>query len=105
MCAVTSVLNIRSLLDRPFIQQGIRYALAGGTVAITYIGLTLLFSGPVGLPIQVAIPIGYVLAVSLHFLLQRRFVFADREQFALSGGAQVRRYVVIGAVQYAVTAI
>jgi putative flippase GtrA len=81
-----------------------RYVLAGAAVALTYIGLTLLLSGPGQLPIQVAIPIGYVLAVALHFTLQRTFVFRDREAFALTAREQAGRYVAIGIAQYALTA-
>ena len=83
----------------------VRYAVAGATVAGAYIGLTLLLSGPAGLPIQVAIAIAYVLAVMLHFALQRVFVFRGRESFALSGREQAGRYVAIGVVQYTVTAL
>jgi putative flippase GtrA len=61
-------------------------------------------SGPVGLEIQAAIPIAYLLAVSLHFTLQRYFVFHDAGAFALAVHHQVGRYVVIGLAQYGGTA-
>lgn len=94
---------MRALPD--IVRGASRYAIAGAIVAATYIGLTLLLDGPVGLALQAAIPVGYVLAVSLHFILQRFFVFADADAFALTGAQQVRRYLVIGAVQYAITAL
>jgi putative flippase GtrA len=89
---------------RRFSRDAGRYALAGAAVAITYIGLTLLLSGPGQLPIQAAILVGYVLAVALHFTLQRLFVFRDRSAFALSAREQAGRYVAIGFAQYAATA-
>jgi putative flippase GtrA len=81
-----------------------RYGLAGLVVATVYIGLTLSLSGPLGLPIQIAIPVALSVAVVVHFALQRRFVFSDRDTFALSGAEQARRYLVIVAIQYALTA-
>lgn len=84
--------------------QAVRFGVAGATVALTYVGFTLLLSGPGGLPIQAAIPVAYVLAVCLHFVLQRVFVFRHADEFTLSTGEQVRRYVVIGLIQYALTA-
>lgn len=74
-------------------------------VGLTYIGLTLLFSGPFGLHIQLSIPAGYAIAVVLHFALQRFFVFADRGEFELSGREQAGKYVVLAGVQYVITAL
>jgi putative flippase GtrA len=81
-----------------------RYAVAGAIVAMVYVGGTLLLSGPVGLPIQAAIPIAYVVAVALHFLLQRTFVFRHDGEFALSVREQIVRYLLIAATQYPATA-
>jgi putative flippase GtrA len=93
-----------AVLGHPITRQALRFAIAGATVATLYIGLTLLLAGPVGAPIQLAIPVAYVTAVALHFVLQRNFVFRDRDAFALTTGGQAQRYVVIGVVQYSVTA-
>jgi putative flippase GtrA len=84
--------------------QVARFVLSGGTVAVVYLGLGLLLSGPAGVPIQVAIPVSYVLSVLLNYTLQRYFVFAHSESFALAPQSQFIRYVQIGAVQYAITA-
>jgi putative flippase GtrA len=81
-----------------------RYAVAGAIVAMVYVGGTLLLSGPVGLPIQAAIPIAYAVAVALHFLLQRTFVFRHDGEFALSVREQIIRYLLIAATQYPATA-
>jgi putative flippase GtrA len=82
----------------------LRYAAAGGAVGLLYVGGTLLLSGPVGLPIQAAIPIAYLLAVACHFLLQRLFVFRHDGGFALSVREQIVRYLLIAATQYPATA-
>jgi putative flippase GtrA len=99
MSARRRLASIRTLLP-----HATRYAAAGTLVGATYIGLTLVFSGPVGVPIQLVIPLALAAAGTLHFVLQRTFVFRDREVFALSSGAQAWRYVVIAAVQYGATA-
>src|SRR5437868_1244338 len=84
--------------------QLVRYAMAGALVGVVYIGTTLLLSGPVGMPIQAAIPIALVAAVSLHFVCQRWFVFRDAEEFALAMHHQVGRYVLLGLMQYGIAA-
>ena len=84
--------------------QAIRYVVAGVTNTGIYVGLTLLLSGPLGVPIQVAIPIAFVTALCTHFTLQRFFVFRSRTAFKLSAGHQAGRYVAVGSVQYAITA-
>lgn len=82
--------------------QLVRYALTGALVFVTYVAGTLVLSGPVGIPIVVAIPVAYVIAVTLHFVMQRVFVF-DHE-FAEPIGRQIRSYVIVGGSQLAVTA-
>jgi putative flippase GtrA len=84
--------------------QAARFVLSGGTVAVVYLGLGLLLAGPAGVPIQVAIPVSYLLSVLLNYTLQRHFVFAHSTEFALSPQSQFIRYVQVGAVQYAFTA-
>jgi putative flippase GtrA len=84
--------------------QASRFAVSGVAVALVNLGTGLLIAGPLGVPIQIAIPTGYVLSLLLNYTLQRKFVFADRESFALSGASQFSRYVQVGAAQYAVTA-
>jgi len=98
------------LVDRPSLLRSLltwstlRYAISGSFTTLTYIALTLLVSGPLDVPIQIAIPLSYASALVLHFLLQRHFVFPTEEGFALARGAQLRRYVAAVVVQYGVTA-
>ena len=81
-----------------------RYVAAGAANTLLYVGLTLLLAGPLGLPIQIAIPIGFTTALATHFLMQRLFVFGHVEEFALRQHEQAGLYVAIGLTQYAVTA-
>jgi putative flippase GtrA len=83
---------------------GVRYVLVGGTSAAIYVGLGLLLSGPVGMNIQLAIPISYAAALVVHFTLQRSFVWAHHEEYALEGRLQAGRYIALAGAQYAVTA-
>ena len=95
----------RALLDHPISAQMLRYGVAGVAVATLYLGLPVVLKGVFDVPIQVAIPIAYVLAITLHFNLQRHFVFRHVATFALTTREQIARYVVAGAFQYPATAI
>ena len=97
--------SIRALLGHELTGPLIRYGIAGGCVALVYLGVPLLLHDVVGVPIEVAIPIAYVLALTLHFNLQRHFVFRHIDEFALSTRQQIGRYAMIAAVQYPTTAL
>jgi putative flippase GtrA len=84
--------------------ETVRYAISGSSSTLTYIALTLLVSGPLGVPIQLAIPVSYASALVLNFTLQRHFVFPAQGGFVLGRGSQLRRYIVAVLVQYGVTA-
>lgn len=83
----------------------LRYAIGGTLATAIYMGLTLFASGPLGVPIQVAIPISYALALVVHFTLQRRFVFPEDEGYALATHHQAGRYLASAGVQYVLTAL
>lgn len=97
--------SLFALLRHPFAGAAVRYGVAGATVAGVYLSIPLVLNGVLGVPIQVAIPLAYLLAVTLHFNLQRHFVFAHVDRFALPFRRQVGRYVAIGAIQYPTTAL
>jgi putative flippase GtrA len=84
--------------------QGARFVIAGGTVAAVYLASTTVLADVVGLPFQVALAIGYCLGLIVHFTLQRVFVWAHGEAFALALHHQAIRYLSVAAVQYGVTA-
>ena len=84
--------------------QGMRYALAGALVALVYLLTTTFLAVVVGLPFEVALPIGFTVGLGVHFTLQRLFVWAPVGEFALPFPHQARRYLVLAGLQYAVTA-
>jgi putative flippase GtrA len=103
--SVTAVkVQRRSFLLSLLTWETLRYAISGSFSTLAYIVLTLIVSGPLGVPIQIAIPVSYATALVLNFTLQRHFVFPTDEGFALERGAQLRRYVPAVLVQYSVTA-
>jgi putative flippase GtrA len=85
-------------------RQGLRFALAGGTVALVYLTVTTVLAEVVGLPFQAALAIGFCVALVVHFTLQRVFVWTHHEEFALPFHHQVGRYLMVAAAQYGVTA-
>lgn len=88
-----------SLLSRPLV----RYGIAGSTTAGVYFGVTLLLSS-LGIGIQLAIVLGWLCSLCVHFTLQRFFVFRSAEGFHLAIEQQLTRYLATAVVQYAATA-
>ena len=62
--------------------------------------LGLMLSGPVGLPLPAAIPIAYLSSLVVNYVLQRVFVFAHAQAFAVGVGSQFVRYILVAALQY-----
>jgi putative flippase GtrA len=84
--------------------QGVRFVIAGGTVALVYLTTTTVLAELVGLPFQAALAIGFSLGLVVHFTLQRMFVWAHHEEFVLPLKQQVGRYLIVAMTQYGVTA-
>jgi putative flippase GtrA len=84
--------------------QGVRFALSGLVVSVVYITITTVLSAVAHLPFQAALVIGWCFAVSVHFTLQRKFVWSSQAQYALPFGRQARRYLVVAGAQLAVSA-
>ena len=85
--------------------QGIRFGLAGGLVAVVYLASTSLFVEVLDFDFQVALALGFALAISTHFALQRRFVWVHEHGFAVPFHHQAARYLLVAAVQYGLTAL
>jgi putative flippase GtrA len=84
--------------------QGMRFALSGAVVSIVYITITTLLSAVSHLPFQLALAIGWSAAICVHFTLQRTFVWASEEQFALPFRHQIWRYLLVAGSQLGITA-
>jgi putative flippase GtrA len=84
--------------------QFVRYGLVGTIVTIVYLTVTTVLSQMIGLPFQIALAIGFVSALMLHFTLQRFFVWIQYDTFALPMGHQVGRYLAMTGAQYGCTA-
>ncbi len=85
--------------------QGVRFAIAGGVVATVNIGITTGLAAGSQMPFQVVLAIGWVAAITVHFTLQRFFVWTHEEGFALPFRRQIRRYLLLAGSQFTVTAI
>ena len=79
--------------DSGLLGQGLRFVLAGGTVAFVYTASTLLLVHVAGLSFELALAIGFVLAIATHFTLQRFFVWVHHTEFALDLRPQISRYL------------
>ena len=83
--------------------QGVRYGLAGGVVALVYLSTTTVLAELVGIHFQIALAIGFSVALVVHFTLQRLFVWSHHEEFALPLHHQVGRYLTVAGTQYGLT--
>jgi putative flippase GtrA len=90
--------------DSGRVGQGVRFAISGGVVTVVYLTTTTLLAEVVGAPFQVALVVGYVLGLCVHFTLQRAFVWVHHEEFMLSVQQQAGRYLLLAAAQYGITA-
>lgn len=78
--------------------------LSGALVALSYIATTTALAEGAGVAFQLALGIGFATGLVIHFALQRFFVWIHHEEFALPLHGQLMRYLVVAALQYAVTA-
>jgi putative flippase GtrA len=85
--------------------QGVRFVLAGGAVALVYVATTTLLAQIFGVPFQVALAVGFVAGLCVHFTLQRKFVWLHNERFVLSIHRQAGRYLLLAGAQYGLTAL
>jgi putative flippase GtrA len=84
--------------------QGTRFVLAGGSVMVVYLTTTTVLANVVGLPFQLALVIGFCVGLMVHFTLQRTFVWAHTDEFALPLHHQAARYLTVAGIQYGLTA-
>jgi putative flippase GtrA len=84
--------------------QGLRFGLAGGVVAVIYLSTTLLLTEVLGVEFELALAIGFTVGMITHFTLQRRFVWAHADGFAVPLHHQALRYLALAGTQYGVTA-
>ncbi len=73
-------------------------------MTVIYLGTTTVLADVVGLPFQIALLIGFSVGLSVHFTLQRFFVWAHHEEYALPLNHQAARYLVVAGAQYGLTA-
>jgi putative flippase GtrA len=98
------ILYIRSP-DSGIVGQGVRYILVGLFVSFVYFATTTVLAYVFAIPFQLALGIGYATGISVHFTLQRFFVWMYHTQFVLGVRGQMGRYLLLAAFQYAVTVI
>jgi len=97
------VLHLRSHRSG-ILGQGVRFAVAGGTVSGVYLASTLILADVVGVAFQVALLCGFSLGLLVHFTLQRTFVWVHSGDFALALHEQALRYLAAAGAQYGLTA-
>jgi|SRR5580692_2812803 putative flippase GtrA len=89
--------------DSGIVGQGMRFGLAGGLTALIYLLTTSLLALVFGVPFQIALTIGFLTAAAFNFAMQRIFVWAGGEGFALPLHRQAGLYLSLAGAQYGVT--
>ncbi len=84
--------------------QGMRFAISGAVVSAVYITITTLLSTMSHLRFQIALVIGWSVAIVVHFTLQRTFVWTRGKAFALTFRRQIVRYLLVAVSQLGVSA-
>ena len=85
--------------------QGLRFAISGTVVALVYVTVTTVLHDLFDVRFQLALALGFLVGVSLHFTLQRLFVWRHHEKFALRARHQAARYLGVCGLQYGITAL
>ena len=91
--------------DSGLLGQGVRFVIAGGIVSAVYLTLTITLANLFGVPFQIALAIGFVAGIVVHFSLQRYFVWVHHEEFSLSLHHQLARYLLVAGIQYGTTVV
>jgi putative flippase GtrA len=81
-----------------------KFALTGLVVGATHLGLVSVLV-LAGMPIQAALALSFVVALALHFTLNRQWVFAPDSGYALHFSRQGLRYLFAAGLSYAGTSI
>jgi putative flippase GtrA len=81
-----------------------RFVLVGGIVFCVYVGTTTFLAEVIGIHFEVALAIGFALALATHFNLQRLYVWRTSASFALPVNHQLARYLPMAGLQYGLTA-
>ena len=85
--------------------QGVRFVLAGGVVVVVYVTITLVLADVIGMHFQVALAIGFGVAMAVQFTLYRLFVWTHHEEYALPLHHQAGRYLAAAGAGYGLTAL
>lgn len=98
--------KLASRLPTGLLGQGVRYVIAGGAATFVYLLSTLTLADVLDLPFELALALGFGAGLSVHFTLQRLFVWTHQDQeYTLPFHHQVGRYLLLSAAQYGITAV
>ena len=70
---------------------------------MVYLSTTTELAEVIGTPFQIALAIGFWVALVLHFTLQRLFVWKHEDEFAPRLHHQAGRYLMVAGAQYGLT--
>jgi putative flippase GtrA len=102
---MSAIERVSALWREELVKRGLRFLLTGVLVGLIYLAVTSLLAVVIGLPFQLALVLGSLVAVSVHFTLQRVFVWVHPDGFALALHRQLGWYLPMAGAQYAANAL
>ena len=82
----------------------LKFIATGALVAAVQLGLVTVLV-LLGVPIQLALALTYVVVLALHFTLNRQWVFVTADGYAIRLSGQGARYLLVAATSYVGTAL
>ncbi len=85
------------MIKKPAALRFLRYTLVGGSTLLFDLELLYLITTYVGVPYYIATPLAFLIAVSINYVVSRRFVFKGTERGHLHGYSYFIGAALIGA--------
>ena len=83
--------------DSGVLGQGVRFLLAGGVVVVVYVTTTIVLADVIGLHFQIALALGFLVAMAVQFTLYRGFVWRHPEYALPMINFLILRFVIFHA--------
>jgi putative flippase GtrA len=94
---------VNRLWSRTLLRRLLLYSVAGVSAFVLDLGFIYLFNAVFGVVYYVAVPLGFIIATTLHYFLSRKLAFADSER--PMGSGYVYFLIIVGTSLLTVTGI
>jgi len=85
------------MIQKPSVLRFLRYTLVGGSTLLFDLALLYLVTTYLGVPYYIATPLAFLVAVSINYMVSRRFVFKGTERGHVYGYSYFITAALVGA--------